>query len=187
MSLAELKSQLPEYAKDLRLNLESVLGENGAPGLTQSQIAVIALASAIASRHVPFTASMAAWASEHADEDALRGARAAAAIMGMNNIYYRFLHLVGNDEYATLRAGLRMNVMSNPGGSKIDFELASLAVSAINGCGACLESHEKTLRKHEVGAQAIQSTARIAAVVHGVAVALEQAEAAAPPQAAAAA
>ncbi|GAB3026389.1 MULTISPECIES: carboxymuconolactone decarboxylase family protein [Oleiagrimonas] len=176
MSLAELKSQLPEYAKDLRLNLESVLGENGAPGLTQSQIAVVALASAIASRNAAFTASMAAWASEHADEDALRGARAAAAIMGMNNVYYRFLHLVENDEYATLRAGLRMNVMAKPGGSKIDFELASLAVSAINGCGSCVASHEKTLRKHEVGAQAVQSAARIAAVVHGVAVALEQAE-----------
>lgn len=174
MSLAALRSQLPEYAKDLRLNLESVLGENGAPGLDQPQIAVVALASAMASRHAPLTAAVAEWAAGHADEDALRGARAAAAIMGMNNIYYRFLHLVGDDEYATLRAGLRMNVMASPGGSKVDFELASLAVSAINGCGACLESHEKTLRKHELGAQAIQSAVRIAAVVHAVAVALEQ-------------
>ncbi|HET7332673.1 carboxymuconolactone decarboxylase family protein, partial [Dyella sp.] len=69
--------------------------------------------------------------------------------------------------------------MANPGGSKIDFELASLAVSAINGCGKCMESHEKTLRKHEVSAQAIQSVVRIAAVVHAVAVTLEQMQAAA--------
>jgi alkyl hydroperoxide reductase subunit D len=178
MSISELKSQLPEYAKDLRLNLDTVLGEGGAPGLTQKQIAVIALASAIASRHAPLTAAMTAFAAEHADEDALKGARTAAAIMGMNNIYYRFVHLVENDEYGTLRAALRMNAMSNPGGDKIDFELASLAVSAINGCGMCMASHEKTLRKHDVNAQAVQSSVRIAAVIHAVAVTLEQAEAA---------
>jgi alkyl hydroperoxide reductase subunit D len=178
MSLAELKTQIPDYAKDLRLNLDAVLGEAGAPGLTQKQIAVIALAAAIASRHAPLTAAVAGFAAEHADDDALKGARTAAAIMGMNNIYYRFTHLVENDEYAGLRASLRMNAMANPGGDKIDFELASLAVSAINGCGTCMASHEKTLRKHEVSALAVQSTARIAAVIHAVAVALEQAPAA---------
>lgn len=181
MSVTELKARIPEYAKDLRLNLESVLSEAGAPGLSAKQIAVIAFASAIASRYASLTEAIAAEAATHADEEELNGARAAAAIMGMNNIYYRFLHLVGNDEYAKLRAGLRMNVMAKPGGDKIDFELASLAVSAINGCGACLESHEKTLRKHDVSTQAIQSTARIAAVIHAVAVALEQANAAGGP------
>ena len=98
-------------------------------------------------------------------------------MMAMNNIYYRFTHLVGNEEFATLRTSLRMNVMANPGGSKIDFELASLAVSAINGCGMCMASHEKVLRKHEVSAQGVQSALRIAAVVHAVAVTAEQARA----------
>src|SRR5690606_10899901 len=88
-------------------------------------------------------------------------------------------HLVGDAEYGKLRANLRMNVMANPGCEKVDFELASLAVSAINGCGMCLESHEKTLRKHEVSVLTIQSAARIAAVIHAVAVASEQADAAA--------
>lgn len=174
-TIPELKSQLPDYAKDLRLNLDTVLGEAGAPGLAQKQIAVIALASAIAARHAPLTAAVAAFAAEHADEDALKGARTAAAIMGMNNVYYRFLHLVENEEYGTMRAALRMNAMANPGGDKIDFELASLAVSAINGCGMCMASHEKTLRKHEVSAQVVQSAVRIAAVIHAVAVTLEQA------------
>lgn len=178
MSLSELRSTLPDYAKDLRLNLDSVLSEAGAPGLSQKQIAVIAVASAIASRHAPLTTAMVKFASEHASAAEMEGARAAAAIMGMNNIYYRFLHLVGNDEYASMRAGLRMNVMAKPGGGKIDFELASLAVSAINGCGKCLEAHEKTLTAHDVSKEAIQSTVRIAAVIHAVAVALEQAQAA---------
>ena len=65
-------------------------------------------------------------------------ARAAAAIMGMNNIYYRFLHLVEDAEYQTMPARLRMNVIGNPGIDKLDFELLSLAVSAVNGCGLCV-------------------------------------------------
>jgi alkyl hydroperoxide reductase subunit D len=179
MTLDQLKSSLPDYAKDLRLNLDSVLGENGAPGLTQKQIALMALASAIASRHEPLTRATAEFASQHASAEELNGIRAAAAVMAMNNIYYRFTHLVGNEEFAAMRTSLRMNVMLNPGGSKMDFELASLVVSAINGCGQCMQSHERTLRKHEVSAQAIQSAVRIAAVVHAVAVTLEQMDAAA--------
>jgi alkyl hydroperoxide reductase subunit D len=174
MTLDQLKSQLPAYAKDLRLNLESVLSEGGAPGLSQRQIALVALASAIASRHAPLTEALAGFAAQHADDAALDGARTAAAVMGMTNIYYRFLHLVENDEYATLRAGLRMNALANPGGDKVDFDLAATAVSAINGCGSCVASHERALRKHEVSAQAVQSAVRIAAVIHAVAVTLEQ-------------
>ena len=100
-------------------------------------------------------------------------ARAAAAIMGMNNVYYRFVHLVGNDEYAKLPAKLRMNVIGSPGIDKTDFELYSLAVSAINGCGACVAAHEKVVRKAGIAAEGVQSAVRIAAVIHGVAVALE--------------
>lgn len=179
MTLNDLKSTLPDYAKDMRLNLDSVLSEGGAPGLTQKQIALMALAAAIASRNAALTEAVTRFAAEHASAEELNGARAAAAVMAMNNIYYRFTHLVGNDEFGTLRTSLRMNVMANPGCSKIDFEMASLVVSAINGCGQCMESHEKALRRHEVSAQAIQSAVRIASVVHAVAVTLEQAEAAA--------
>ena len=186
MNLDSIKSRVPDYAKDLRLNLDSVLTETGAPGLTQRQIAIVALASAIASRHAPLTEAIAVQAASVLNAQELDAARAAAAIMAMSNIYYRFTHLVEEREYETMRASLRMNVMANPGCSKIDFELASLAVSAINGCGKCVDSHEKTLKKHEVSAQAIQSAVRIAAVVHAVAVTAEQADAASTPLAEAA-
>lgn len=175
MSLTEIKSRIPDYAKDLRLNLDSVLAETGAPGLTAKQIGLVALASAIASRHAPLVAAIEAEAARSASAQELDGARTAAAILAMNNVYYRFTHLVQDKEYATLRAGLRMNAMANPGCDKLDFELCSLAVSAINGCGACMDSHEKTLRKHGVSAQAVQSAVRIAAVMHAVAVTVEQA------------
>jgi alkyl hydroperoxide reductase subunit D len=178
MSLTEIKSSIPDHARDLRLNLDSVLTETGAPGLTQKQIGLVALASAIASRHEPLVAAVTAEAAQHASVQELDGARTAAAIMAMNNVYYRFTHLVEDKEYATLRAGLRMNAMANPGCDKLDFELCSLAVSAINGCGMCMDSHEKTLRKHDVSAQAVQSAVRIAAVVHAAAVTLEQSAAA---------
>ncbi|HET7921393.1 MAG TPA: carboxymuconolactone decarboxylase family protein [Gammaproteobacteria bacterium] len=178
MNLSELKSSLPDYARDLRLNLESVLSEGGAPGLNPKQIAIIALASAIAARNPALTAAIAGFAAGALTSAELDGARAAAAIMGMNNVYYRFTHLVGEPEYATLRANLRMGVMAKPGIEKLDFELASLAVSAINGCGACMSAHEKTVRTHGAGSQAVQSAVRIAAVLHAVAVTLEQAPAA---------
>lgn len=176
MSIEALKDSLPDYAKDVRLNLESVLSEGGAPGLDGKQIALVALASAVASRHPPLTRAIEAFAGDFATPDELDGARAAATVMGMNNVYYRFTHSVNDEEYATLRANLRMNVMARPGCDKVSFELASLAVSAINGCSACMDAHEKTLRKHELGAQSVQSAVRIAAVVHAAAVILEQAE-----------
>ncbi|MFZ9708221.1 MAG: carboxymuconolactone decarboxylase family protein [Steroidobacteraceae bacterium] len=179
-SLEQLRDSIPDFARDLRLNLGSVLTPQGAPGLTSRQIWGVALATAIASRHLPLVAAIETAASAELDAAGHDGARAAAAIMSMNNVYYRFVHLVGDAEYATLPARLRMNVMANPGIDKLDFELYSLAVSAVNGCGLCLESHEKLLRKHEVSREAIQSAVRIAAVIHGAAVVLEQFSGAAP-------
>jgi alkyl hydroperoxide reductase subunit D len=174
MTLDDIKGVLPDYAKDLRLNLDSVLSESGSAGLNPKQIAIIAIASAIAARHEPLTQAIVAKFSATLSESEANAARAAAAIMAMNNIYYRATHLIHNDEYGTMRAGLRMNVMASPGVDKMTFELASLAVSAINGCGACMDSHERTLRQHEVSAQGVQSALKIAAVVHAVAVTLEQ-------------
>ena len=104
--------------------------------------------------------------------EALTAAKAAAAIMAMNNIYYRFTHLVGGD-YPNMPAKLRMNVMAKPGVDKATFELWSLAVSAINGCGMCMESHERAVRQHGLTAEQVQASVRIAAVVHAVAATLD--------------
>src|SRR5262245_33633502 len=109
-TLDAIRDALPDYARDLKLNLASVLAPTGAPGLSQTQIWAVALASAIASRNVPFARDIEALAAAHLDEPYRNAARAAAAIMGMNNIYYRFLHLVEDAEYAQMPARLRMNV-----------------------------------------------------------------------------
>ena len=164
-----LRDRIPDYARDLRLNLSSVLTPQGAPGLSESQLWMTALASAIASRNAELARAVEAAASEKLEPVQVEAARAAAAIMGMNNVYYRFLHLVEDDEYAKLPARLRMNVIGSPGIDKVDFELMSLAVSAVNGCGKCVSSHERILRQHELGREAVQSAVRIASVIHAVA------------------
>jgi alkyl hydroperoxide reductase subunit D len=173
MSLDSLKDLIPDYARDLRLNISSVLTPQGAPGLSEKQIASVALATAIASRNPELTRAIEAWVRPQLDDASINGARAAAAMMGMNNIYYRFLHLVEDKEYQTLPARLRMNVIGNPGIDKLDFELYSLAVSAVNGCGLCVTAHERKLREGGVSREAIQSAVRIAAVIHAVAAVLE--------------
>ncbi len=172
-----IRDSIPDYARDLKLNLGSVLTEAGAPGLNDRQIWAVAVASAIASRNLAFTRALEAAAAEHLDAAHLQAARSAAAIMGMNNIYYRFLHLVEDAEYQAMPARLRMNILANPGIDKLDFELLSLAVSAVNGCGLCISSHEKKLRAHGYTREMIQSAVRIAAAVHGVAGVLEYSEA----------
>lgn len=164
-----LRDRIPDYARDLRLNLSSVLTPQGAPGLSEAQLWMTALASAIASRQPELARNVESAAVQKLEPAEIEAARAAAAIMGMNNVYYRFLHLVEDDEYSRLPARLRMNVIGNPGIAKADFELISLAVSAVNGCGKCVTSHERVLRQHEISREAVQSAVRIASVMHAVA------------------
>jgi len=163
MSIDALRDLIPAYAKDISLNLGSLASETV---LNDQQKWGTFLASAHAIGVAPVVKAVEAAAAEVLSPEAINAAKSAAAIMGMNNIYYRALHLMHNPEYQTLPARLRMNVLGNPGVDKIDFELWSTAVSAINGCGACLDAHEGELKKHAVPAAQIQTALRIAAVVH---------------------
>jgi alkyl hydroperoxide reductase subunit D len=168
-TLDAIRDALPDYARDLKLNLGSVLSPTAAPGLTERQIWAVALGAAEASRNPAFAAAVGELAAAHLDAACQTGARAAAAIMGMNNVYYRFLHLVEDPEYGRMPARLRMSVIGNPGMDKVEFELVCLAVSAINGCGTCVASHERQVREHGFSREAVQSAVRIAATVHAVA------------------
>ena len=172
-TLESIREALPGYARDLQLNLGTVLTSTGAPGLSERQIWAVALAAAAASRNPAFSRDLQALAAPHLDAAHVNAAHAAAAIMAMNNVYYRFLHLVEDPEYAKLPARLRMNLIGSPGVAKADFELLALAVSAINGCGTCVAAHERQLRQHGVEREAVQSAVRIAATVHAVARVLE--------------
>ena len=166
MSLKEFADTLPDYAKDLRLNVGSLLNDQI---LTGQQKYGLLLACAHGSGYRPLVAAAEAECQPKLSSEAANAARAAAAVMAMNNVYYRFVHLASNPVYGTLPAKLRMNVIGSPGIEKDDFELFSLAVSAMNGCGACIDSHERVLQQHGVKAETIQTAVRIGAVIKAVA------------------
>lgn len=166
MSLDTLKQQLPDYAKDIRLNLTSI---RNISSLTPVQIWGAAVASAHGTRSAEVVRAVEEEAAEHLSEAEFNAARAAASLMAMNNVYYRFIHLVKKPDYGQMRANLRMNVMANPGVEKMDFELWSLAVSALNGCGMCIESHEANLAREGATKEMIQDAVRIAAILNAVA------------------
>ncbi|NGO69644.1 alkyl hydroperoxide reductase [Streptomyces boncukensis] len=170
MALDDLKQVLPDYAKDLKLNLGSVIGNSELP---QQQLWGTVLSCAIASRSGIVLRALEPEARGNLSDEAYTAAKSAAAVMAMNNVFYRTRHLLSDPEYGTLRAGLRMNVIGNPGVDKADFELWSLAVSAINGCGMCLDSHEQVLRKAGVDRETIQEAFKIASVIQAVGTTLE--------------
>jgi lipoyl-dependent peroxiredoxin subunit D len=182
MSIEALKNRVPDYAKDLKLNIGSLANETL---LTPQQVAGTFVASALASRNAEVTREVLEEFGPRLSPEALAAAKAAASIMGMNNVYYRFVHMIGGD-YSNLPARLRMNVIGKPGVDKVDFELWSLAVSAVNGCGMCVESHEKQVRAGGLSTEQVQAAVRIAAVVHAVAATLDGEEALARETAAAA-
>ncbi len=176
MSIESLKSALPEYAKDLKLNLSTLATETA---VTPEQRALLFVTAGLAVRQGQVRDALLAEFGPALTAEQIGAAKIAVSLMGMNNIYYRFTHLVSAKDYATMPAKLRMTAMAKPGIGHADFELLSLAVSAINGCGMCMDSHEKAVRTGGIEPAAIQAAIRIAAVVHAVAVTLD-AEAGAP-------
>lgn len=172
MSIEALKQRLPEFAKDVKLNLSAMANDETLPAETKYGLL---LACALASRNREIVEAVEREAAPHLSAKARDAACAAATIMAMNNVYYRFVHLVSNKSYASLPAKLRMNVLANPGVAKTDFELWCLAVSAINGCGMCVDSHEKVLAAAGVGPEAVQTAVRYASIIQSAAVALEAA------------
>jgi lipoyl-dependent peroxiredoxin subunit D len=166
MTLESLLESTPGYAKDLKLNLSSLLRQTE---LTEQQIWGTAVASALASRNPKLIETLNAEAGSRLTPQAMDAAKTAAALMGMNNIFYRFLHLTSNKKYAAIPARLRMNGIRTHGVDHNDFELWCTAVSAINGCGACVESHQQGLIGRGVSEETILAAVRIASVIHGLA------------------
>jgi alkyl hydroperoxide reductase subunit D len=173
MNLETLLESVPDYAKDIRLNVSSVLRQTE---LTPQQLWGTALASAIAVRNRRVLAAIAHDARQHLGAAAFAAAKSAAAIMAMNNVYYRYLHTVENPKYRTIPSRLRMNAIRTHGVEHADFELWCTAVSAINNCQACVDSHEKAVREKGLTEETILAAIRIAAVINSLSVTLEAEE-----------
>jgi alkyl hydroperoxide reductase subunit D len=163
MLLEQFLDTLPEFAKDVKLNVSTVLTEMGSPGLTLAQIAGIALAAAYATKDKQTINLITQHSASSLNETEINAVKGAAVLMGMNNVYYRFTHMVSDNSYQTMPAKLRMNFLRSHGIAKENFELYSLAVSAINACQMCIDSHVNEVVNHGISKEGVQSTIRIAA------------------------
>ena len=172
-NLDAIREALPDLAKDIKLNLQAVLSESS---LSPEQRWGVAIASAAAARQPGLRDAVVADARAAVPEAVVEDALAAAALMGMNNVYYRFRHVIGKPGYSEKPARLRMNRIARPATSKADFELFSLAASAINGCEACVRSHEQAVLAGQLSEDQVHDAIRIAATMHAAAVALEIAD-----------
>ena len=163
--LDSLKALVPDYAKDIRLNLDATIARSSLPA---REAAGTALAAAFAAKSTPIV-------------DAIRGshvlapvdaqaALTAAALMGMNNVWYPYVEMAADPELKTLRAELRMNAYANHGGvDKRAFELYALAASIVGKCEFCIASHYKLLKETGVTTQELRDVGRIAAAVNAAA------------------
>ena len=163
-----LKARLPDYAKDIRLNLDAVLARSS---LSSQWAAGAALAAAFAAKSaVIVDAIRGDVAVDPAHRDA---ALAAAALMGMNNVWYPFVEMAGDDDLRTIRPELRMNAYANHGGvDRQSFELYALAASIVGKCEFCVRSHYKLLSETGLTTQQLRDVGRIAAVINAAAQAL---------------
>jgi len=176
MSIEQLKQMIPDFAKDIRLNISSLFGNVPQSGLTETQFYGVALAVAYTLKNKRIIDAIKTDGALYISAELDNAVKTAAALMAMNNVYYRAIHLAENKELASMPANLRMNGMLNPGVPKADFELFALAVSAINGCGMCIHSHVRQLLEHELNKIAVQSVLRIAAVLNALSFVLSQDE-----------
>ena len=167
-ALAQFAAAFPEAAKDIRMNLTAVLQQSS---LQPAQRFGVALAVAHAVRDQELAAAIIAAAGEQLPAQSAQDAQAAAALMAMNNVYYRFRHMVGKPEYEQLPARLRMQRLAAPASNKLDFELFALAVSAVNGCETCVRAHERVVTEGGLVPAQVNDAIRIAATVHAAAVA----------------
>lgn len=167
-NLEELKSAIPDFAKDVKINLGSLISQENQV-LAPKQVFGAALTSAYVTKDKNLILVIENEASQILSEAEIKAAKTAAILMAMNNIYYRFTHISCDKEYAQMPAGLRMQGIINHGIDKVDFEVFSLAASIVNGCGMCIDAHANQLLKHQFGKSQIQMVAKISAVINSVA------------------
>ncbi len=175
MNLDSLIETLPASAKDLKLNYSSLVRNN--PELTPQQLWGTVVAAAIAPRSASLTATALETAPAQLSPQAIEAARTAAAVMSMNNVFYRVQHLSSNPTYGAMPARLRMNGLRGHGVADVDFELWSLAVSAINGCGKCVDAHENVVREKGATEELVLAVVRVASVIHAIGTVIDSVEA----------
>ena len=167
-NLENLLNEIPDYARDVKINMQNLLMSESL-GLSSKQTLGAALACAYATKEKTLITVLENEVKNILSEAEIRATKTAAILMAMNNIYYRFLHLSEDKEYSQMQAGLRMKGIADHGIEKMDFEIFSLAVSVLNGCGMCIDAHARQLIKHGLSKSQVQAAAKIAAVINSMA------------------
>jgi alkyl hydroperoxide reductase subunit D len=158
-----IKDKIPDYAKDIRLNLDGVIARSS---LAPEDALGVALAAAFAARSPSLVAAFKA----NMPEAEANAALTAAALMGMNNTWYPYLEMAGDEELKKQRAELRMNAYATSGGvEKRKFEAFALSASIVGKCHFCVASHFELLKKEGLTTQQLRDIGRIAAVVNAAA------------------
>jgi alkyl hydroperoxide reductase subunit D len=166
-----LLQKLPEEATDLKANAQRVLGGES---LSTVQTWGSALASAYYIRQPDLIAAILADAKAAGlSAEHLSDAKGAAALMGMNTVYFRFRHIMHSDAYTQMAFNLRMTRMKQVATDQTHFELYSIGPAALAGCELCLKAHEAAVKKGGLREENVHDAVRIASVLNGVAVSLE--------------
>ncbi|MEI7686284.1 MAG: carboxymuconolactone decarboxylase family protein [Planctomycetota bacterium] len=170
-SVDALREKFPEAAKDIKVNVSSLASSEI---FDAEQIWGVALASAYYLGEPSLSRALLSDAkAAGASEALLEDAQAAATLMGMNTVYFRFRHLVHKEVYGQKPARLRMQWMARPKTSKALFELMSLAIAALAGCEVCVKAHEASVQQHGLGEDHVHEAARVASILYGAKVALQ--------------
>ena len=160
-AVEQIRASIPEPARDIRINLQSVL-QSGV--LTVAQKWGVAIATAANAKDQALVDALVTDALAEVSPAVIDDAFAAASLMAMNNVYYRFRATVGKESYASMPARLRMARLAAPATNKLDFELFCLAVSAVNGCATCVAAHEAAVTKGGLSEERVHDAVRVAAV-----------------------
>jgi len=169
-TLVSIKDKIPDWAKDIRLNLDAVINRSTLPA---PDALGAALAAAHAARSPALVAAFKQALSELSADAIAQAALTAAALMGMNNIWYPYVEMSADAQLKTLPAQLRMNAYANHGGvEKKQFELYALAASIIGKCHFCVQSHYQLLKKEGLSVEQLRDIGRIAAVINAAALVL---------------
>jgi alkyl hydroperoxide reductase subunit D len=161
----QVKESIPDHAKDIKLNLDAVMNRSG---LDEVDAHACAFAAAIAANNgdLAFEISM---NGPLVGTDEREAAKTAAALMGMNNVYYPFVEMTEDSDLKGLPPGLRMNAYATHGGvSKKKFEMYALAASIVGKCHFCVKNHYDVLKKEGMTVTELQAVGKIAAVINAI-------------------
>jgi len=159
----QIKSALPEYAKDTKLNLDAVINRST---IDKTEAECIALAAAVATGNGKIVSVILGNIEDTVERDA---AMTAASLMAMNNVWYPYVEMAEDKRLTGLPAQLRMNAIASHGGTtKARFEAYSLAASIVGKCSFCVKAHYDTLKKEGYTVEQLRDIGRIAAVMTSV-------------------